>query len=142
MVREKPHDYHAEFTTRVGADVQEVREALQRIEDMEERAITEIRADLRTFSEAIGKLAVNIERQTQMLDSHKEITMQSFEVLRRDVGNVADNVRTNRADIDTILKDISRIQGAMWLARIVWVAGAAVLAAGAWLVDYFGTHHQ
>lgn len=106
------------------------------IMDEVKASIKDMRDDIRLLSEAIRKqndtfarLDKNIEKQTVLLDGHKELYAREIKFLQTELSGLKTSVMSNYNDLALLKADINKAKGAAGAAQVFWNIAWAVCGA-------------
>ena len=80
--------------------MQEMKEALQRIEAFEQVAIKDLKAEIKMMAESITSLSNNIREQNHLLQSHKQLYAVQIEQLYDKLSYIENKTIENKTSIE------------------------------------------
>ena len=97
--------------------MQEMKEALQRIEAFEQVAIKDLKAEIKMMAESITSLSNNIREQNHLLQSHKQLYAVQIEQLYDKLSYIENKTIENKTSIETLKTQIDLNKEELTLAK-------------------------
>lgn len=117
-------------------DMEEIKKRIAIIETVEQN----IQVEMSSLSKSVHELALNVERQTQILAGQKDFWNYQISALGKEMQDVKSNVRANHENIDRLNARFHEINGASkaakWIIGVVWALIGFVVA---YVIPFFAS---
>lgn len=111
--------------------MEEIKKRIAIIETVEQN----IQVEMSSLSKSVHELALNVERQTQILAGQKDFWNYQISALSKEMQDVKSNVRANHENIDRINGRLHELDGAGKATKLIM---GAVWAFIGFIVAYAG----
>lgn len=110
--------------------MEQVKADIKRLDDH----VKIIGGDISGLTKSINNFAINVERLTQLLESHKDLTIIQFKTLEKSMTNMSEAVQKNAQSITLLNAEMNKARGAITAIQLVAIPSIAFVGAGVfWL---------